>query len=429
VLLLNWFAMSFSERKCNAMQFLLCPLGTYGDVNPFIRIGVRLQKSGHNVSVITADEFEKDIIDKNLNFKPAYDSRIFADILNHKDLWHPLKSIKILMDKLAIPSIPLLYEAIRSMNLTEDTVIVTGPLSIGARIAAEKWNFRLVTLCLQPMMIQSMESSPVIAGIPSMIQQNTIARKMLYSLSDIYANTFGCKKINEFRKSIGLTDPVKKLMQWWLWDNPSLTLFPEWFAPPQTDWPPDITMCGFPLESVRPDKISDDALSEFLNDGEAPLVFTLGSGMMQWKEYLDEMIAACRKRNWRAVIIGPGADMLPDNLQGQFHVLKYAEFSSFLHLCRAIIHHGGIGTTAEAFRAGIPQLIMPLAFDQPDNAARVRKSGVGDFIMPREFKTERIIKTLSGLIDSEDTLMNCRRIAAMFSTSDGIENACAFLVS
>ena len=77
----------------------------------------------------------------------------------------------------------------------------------------------------------------------------------------------------------------------------------------------------------------------------------------------------------RALLVGqvPPEFELPD---GMCH-FPHVAFEDLLPRCRAIVHHGGIGTTSKAFAAGIPQLVLPLAHDQHDNAARVERLKAG----------------------------------------------------
>ncbi len=89
----------------------------------------------------------------------------------------------------------------------------------------------------------------------------------------------------------------------------------------------------------------------------------------------------------------------------------------------AFVHHGGIGTTAQALAAGVPQLVVPLAHDQPDNAVRVRRLGVGDFLLPKAYKTASVLERLNRLLTSEVT-ENCRRRAGEVVSSTALETAC-----
>src|SRR5690606_36006019 len=74
--------------------------------------------------------------------------------------------------------------------------------------------------------------------------------------------------------------------------------------------------------------------------------------------------------------------------------IDYVDFEYLLSKAKLIIHHGGIGTTAQAIRAGIPQLLRPLAFDQADNANRIHKLNLGTIVFPEYFRAEEVAKTI-----------------------------------
>jgi len=75
----------------------------------------------------------------------------------------------------------------------------------------------------------------------------------------------------------------------------------------------------------------------------------------------------------------------------------YGDFIDFAHVlpqCRMIVHHGGMGTIAQALRAGIPQIVRPVVFDQPDNAKRLKALGIADYILPEDFTAQRLIEAI-----------------------------------
>jgi UDP:flavonoid glycosyltransferase YjiC (YdhE family) len=89
-----------------------------------------------------------------------------------------------------------------------------------------------------------------------------------------------------------------------------------------------------------------------------------------------------------------------------------------------MIHHGGIGTAAQCFAAGVPQLMMPMAFDQPDNALRAQTLGVARWHAPAEFTADNVTASLDTLLGSGEVsraVLTCRsRLAGI----DGIAMAC-----
>jgi rhamnosyltransferase subunit B len=106
-----------------------------------------------------------------------------------------------------------------------------------------------------------------------------------------------------------------------------------------------------------------------------PIIFTLGSAAVVTPgTFYQDSIESAKQLNRRAVLL-IGNNPPPTNLPEEMIAVDYVPYSQILpHAC-AIVHQGGIGTTAQALRAGIPTLVIPYGNDQPDNAARVEHLG------------------------------------------------------
>jgi UDP:flavonoid glycosyltransferase YjiC (YdhE family) len=107
--------------------------------------------------------------------------------------------------------------------------------------------------------------------------------------------------------------------------------------------------------------------------------------------------------------------------------ISYIDFEYALPKARAIIHHGGIGTTAQAIKAGIPQLIRPIKYDQPDNANRIAKLGLGAYVLPEFFTAETVAPLLSSLIDRASNNQALKNYSADVRASNAIAEACSLI--
>ena len=99
-------------------------------------------------------------------------------------------------------------------------------------------------------------------------------------------------------------------------------------------------------------------------------------------------------------------------------------FSALLPRCAALIHHGGIGTVAQALAAGIPQLVVPVAFDHFDEGRRLDALGLGAAVSRRRFTPARAARILGRLLASPDVTRACADAKARIAASDGIAEAC-----
>jgi UDP:flavonoid glycosyltransferase YjiC (YdhE family) len=107
--------------------------------------------------------------------------------------------------------------------------------------------------------------------------------------------------------------------------------------------------------------------------------------------------------------------------------IDFAPFSELLPHCAALVHHGGIGTCSQGLAAGVPQLVVPHAHDQPDNAARLVRLGVARKLEPRQYRIKSVVRELGELLGSPDVATNCKDVAARFSGSDPLGRTCDWI--
>ncbi len=136
---------------------------------------------------------------------------------------------------------------------------------------------------------------------------------------------------------------------------------------------------------------------------------------------------ACRRLGKRGILLSRHADHIPANLPpGVIHI-EYAPFSELLPQVAAVVHHGGIGTTSQGLRAGVPQLVMAMSHDQPDNVNRLSRLGVGAAISPAAYRGPAIARALSSLMNSPEVAKNCAAAATRFTGAGGIVRACELI--
>lgn len=204
-----------------------------------------------------------------------------------------------------------------------------------------------------------------------------------------------------------------------------LALFSERLAGKQTDWPAQTVVTGFPWYDRDGGAGLPPTLAQFLDDGPSPIVFTLGTAVAADAGSFYEFSAqAARLLGRRAVLIlkDPGNRLptLPDGVAA----FDYAPFSELFPRAAAIVHHGGIGTTGLAMRAGRPMLVMPCAWDQPDNAERVARLGISRTIARHRYTPARVARELQRLLDEPVYGRRAAEIGAEIRREDGARVAC-----
>jgi rhamnosyltransferase subunit B len=153
-------------------------------------------------------------------------------------------------------------------------------------------------------------------------------------------------------------------------------------------------------------------LEHFLTAGDAPIAFTPGTGHRHAARYFATALEVLRRSGRRGLFITPHAAQVPTDLSADVMWVAEAPFARLLPRLAALVHHGGIGTTAEALRAGVPQLVVPFAFDQFDNALRARRLGVAEVVLARRASVRRVRHALDRLLSSASVAQACREVAA-----------------
>ena len=136
----------------------------------------------------------------------------------------------------------------------------------------------------------------------------------------------------------------------------------------QPDWPPQTLVTGFPWHDRHGEGRLPEGLTQFLDKGEPPLVFTLGTAIAEdagAPGFFAASAAAAKLLGRRAVLMLNKPHNRPPVLPEGVVAANYAPFSELFPRAAVIVHHGGIGTTGLAMRSGRPMLVMPCAWDQP----------------------------------------------------------------
>jgi UDP:flavonoid glycosyltransferase YjiC (YdhE family) len=244
-----------------------------------------------------------------------------------------------------------------------------------------------------------------------------------------YADPVLAGPINAFRAELGLTAVSGIIKDWWMSPERVIGLWPDWYAAPQPDWPAQLKLTGFPLYDERGFEALAPKLIEFLDGGDAPIAFTFGSAMTQAREYFAAAADACQRLGRRGILLTRHRQQVPTNLPAGVRHFDYAPFSELLPRCAALVHHGGVGTTAQGLAAGVPQLITPFAHDQHDNAARVKRLGVGAELAPSSFRGGKVAKVLGRLLGDAEMPARCRAVALKFGGVDPLGETCEWIES
>jgi rhamnosyltransferase subunit B len=139
--------------------------------------------------------------------------------------------------------------------------------------------------------------------------------------------------------------------------------------------------------------------------------------------FFQESVEAVKQLHRRAVLL-VGKNAPPENLPPDILAIDYAPYSQIFPRACAIVHQGGIGTTAQALRSGRPTLIMPYSHDQPDNAARVERLGTSRTIPRDRYSASRVVKELKILMENPSYATKATKIGQIVRSENGVGVAC-----
>jgi rhamnosyltransferase subunit B len=326
---------------------------------------------------------------------------------------------------------PRLCELIAEHHQPGSTVLAAPSINVGARLAQDRLGIPLASIILNPILMRSIYSpgrSPLLQ-VPSWTGRWGV--KLAYQMIDRkYEQMIGVP-LNRIRCSMELP-PVRGIAAWMRSPQQIICLWPEWLYGRQPDWPAHADTTTF---------VSYDGASTLTGNGgtaretegwslreeDAPIVFTLGTAMSQGRRFFAAAAEACAISRRPGLLLTQRPEQLPESLPEGVEHLFYAPFGELLPKAAAIVHHGGIGTSARALEAGIPQLMVPLAYDQFDNSSRFAAIGVATELPIEELNAETLAGALDRLLGSSIIAERCRTLAGMARSSRGLDHTCELL--
>ncbi|MDR3417947.1 MAG: glycosyltransferase [Nevskia sp.] len=391
------------------MHALVIAIGSTGDIHHMLGLGCAFRERGHRVTFVTHPPFQGLVERCGLRFLGVGTAEHYNAAMNNPALWNPRTSLATLWGLIA-GELRGLYDVLLH-ECDGETVMVGSLWAFAARLVQEKHGVPLV-------MVQVSPSTVLSARLPPVHKRFTLPGWLPYPLRAAFLKLvdplvldrlFG-PQLNRVRAELGMA-PVSRIMTRWMHSPQGvLGLFPDWFAPPQSDWPPELRLTGFPLFDEGGLHRIDDETEAFLGAGAPPVVFTSGSTLVDGPAFYRTSLGVLRRLNRRGILLtrenAPAGTDLRDVL-----VRSYVPMSALLPRVAALVHHGGIGTVAQAFAAGVPQLATPFAHDQFDNAERMQRLGCG-LRLDSPVEAPALTAALARLLDNPAVLASCREIRA-----------------
>ncbi len=412
------------------IRFLMTPMGSLGDLHPYLAVAVGLRKRGHDVTIATTEPYRDRIEVNGIGFHPVQPD--LAPLCSCTDVMRRVlnreSGTEYLMTEILLPHLEKTYQDLLEVCRGKD-FLVSHTLSLSLPLVAEKLRLPWMSIALQPSIFFSLYDPPALTEAAEIDQGPGVAAWEHMLMLGVQKRTTRAwmKPVDELRCRLGLrATPGHPLFEGKFSPFGSLAWFSPLLASPQPDWPPHTRVTGFPFYDGCKDSRIDSRLQEFLRNGTPPVVFTLGSAVvLDAGDFFEVSTDAALRLGCRAVLLtGPAARTRKPEVPDTIFVTDYAPYSDLLPHAAATVHHGGIGTTAQGLRAGRPMLVVPHRDDQPDNAERVARLGVARVVNRRSYTAARAEKELARLLCDRDCSTAAARIAQEIRAEDGTSAAC-----
>ncbi len=414
-----------------AKQVLIATIGSFGDLHPYLAIAIGLKQRGHSVTLASCGMFREKVESEGIRFvaiPPALDN-VELDAEVRRKAMNTFDGTRYVVQELFLPPIEEAYRILLAEARGAD-VLLGSLFALALPMVAAKLGIPYINTALQPAAILSAYDPPLIPVMPFLPWLSPAILRLVYGgLHTLNGSLL--KKAYDLAKQEGL--PATSVPRLFGHSSPhgNLILFSRHFMREQPDFPKPTTMCGFPFY----DKLDgrqfavDPEIESFFAAGEAPYVFTLGtSAVLDPGSFYNEAYTAVTRMRKRAIFL-VGRANYPEYKKmenDRLLVCQYAPHSTLMPRAAVTIHQGGIGTTAQALRAGKPMIVVPFSHDQPDNARRCVKLGVGLSIPRKRFnatllqealeaapKLNELARSMGILIQSEDAVAAaCEKIEA-----------------
>lgn len=420
-------------------RVLLATLGSLGDLHPYIALGKALVARGQQVRLATSIDYRSRVEAAGLEFAPLAPS--LAELGEREQIarryFDPLRGPRRLVEEMVMAPLRRAYADLRAAA-DGVALAVSHPITPALPLIAENRGIPWLSSVLAPYSLFSMTDRSV---IPSLEWLQRLPRfgswpdgLMLHFVRATMRRWE--RPLHALRAEVGLASKKGSLlMDSQFSPRGTLALFDPALAARQPDWPAATVVCGAALHDAPDPQDTTaasgevlEALERFLSAGPPPVVFALGSSAV-WlaRDYWKHAIGACERLGVRGLLLT--GMPLEERLSPSVAAFEYLPYSRVFPRAAAIVHQAGIGTLSVALRSGLPQLLTPAGFDQPDNAARAARLGVGRVLPFRRAQSAaRIARELRALLGDPQHARSAAETAAKLRGIDGASTAAQHII-
>jgi UDP:flavonoid glycosyltransferase YjiC (YdhE family) len=411
-------------------RIVITTWGSFGDVNPYLGLARALRERGHTCVMAMAPFYRPVVTQAGFAFHavepdadPALDPQMVARAM------HPRIGAEVIFREILMPALQdshaALLQAVQGADL-----LVSHQATLAAPLVAEQTGMRWISTVLSPISLMS-------AHDPVIPPQAAWLRHVPYSVLRAFAPLMAragravsarwVEPVQQLRAALGLPRGGHPIFEGQHAPRGVLAMFSPLLARAQHDWPAHTTITGQLRDDRAHGAMLDVALAQFLDEGAAPVVFTLGSSAVEVAgSFFSESVRAAQQLGMRAVLlVGPSrAAAMREQLPASVMAVDAAPHSLLFPRAAVVVQQCGIGTVGTALNSGRPILSVPYANDQPDNAYRLERLGVSRTVYPQRYTGARAAQAIETLLARPAYAARAREVATVVQAERGAEVAC-----
>lgn len=410
-------------------HFVIIASGTTGDFLPLLAVGRHLKQQGIYVTIVANDYFASLVAAEGLAFVSSgpvehyTHSRNNIHELSVNERWHKLFSLY------HAPAAKSEFNVVKELRKVFNVIVICCGKSNGGYWAAEKFNIPIVLIILNPTLVPP-------ASLKKSKFKLSFVTKLGYALKTPYwrLSTYLRRQrlVDKVRKDVG-GKPVGIFRTLLNREHPKAAVimigfFPEWFDKDVMPTDHSLHLFGFPFFKRTHSEDSLEKVHKFVERYGPPVLFFPGSGSIDACNFFKEAIKIKDTMKSPAIFLCDRGNLPEEQISEDVLVLGFVDLEPILKLCRAVVHHGGIGIIAESIRAGLPQAVRAVEFDQPWNAYLLCKMGIATGKTRESFDPVKIANSLMHLEQSEETSEKLENYSILVKQDDAVRKACDLLI-
>jgi rhamnosyltransferase subunit B len=404
-------------------------MGSWGDIFPVIGLAKGLTQAGHDARIAASPAYEELVRGEGSRFSGIGPALGFSDYAADPKILSGrlggFVGFAHLFRRFIFPALDQYVDDLAASIRGAD-LLLAHPALVAAPVAAEYMGVRWATISVFPGLIPTTYGPPAPTRVSLGLGWTGQAiHRAAWSAARFNMARLFDPPVNRTRRRLGLPAasnvffaPVDSGQPYLVMASPAVIDRPE-------DWPANVILTGFVAwddVSTFPDP---DGLAEFLAADDPPVLVTLGaSSSLDPQHFYRHAAEAVTRLGHRALVLaGPTPTPVELPVDRRIFSTAFAPLSLVASRCLAAIHHGGVGTTIAILRSGLPQLVIPRGFDQPQTAVRMTRLGVARTLPWRRESTKHLTRELTALLNDGRYLHNALALQARLSSDDGLSES------